>query len=114
MCRNGVQTPCWLRLLDGALPSNNIHEEVYWKYIFITHLLYTNCLYMFLWSNKSYKKKVFDNKAISRAISGNSLPKRHDGQSLGQDFKNAGSKQQFQNICPSTITYLSTANPYTN
>ena len=69
VCRNGVQT-CWLRLLDGALSSNNLHGE------------------------------VFANKAISRAISGNSLPKRHDGQSLSQDLKNAGSKQQIPKYLP--------------
>ena len=30
------------------------------NHIFITHLLYTNCLYMFLWSNKVIKKKCDD------------------------------------------------------
>ena len=35
-------------------------------------------------------------------------------QGLSQDFKNACPKQQFQNLCPSRFSYLSTSNPYTS
>ena len=32
---------------------------------------------------------------------------------LSQDFLNACPKQQFQNFCPSRISYTATSNPYT-
>ena len=38
--------------------------------------------------------------------------KNRRNQGLGQDFKNACPKQQFQNFCLSRFSYLSTSNPY--